>query len=138
MMNNNHKKSGCGFDEELVSYIYGETDAVEKAEFERHLAACSSCADELKAFSGALSAIGDWKALEFDALRTPAIEIPYPSAEREVSSGKESWLPALVRDLFSSFSPRGLALAAACVAILAVAAGAVLFMTNSNGGKDIA
>ncbi len=138
MMNNNHKKSGCDFAEDLVSYIYGETNASAKAEFERHLAACSICADELEAFSGVHFAIGDWKALEFDALETPAVEIPYPQTEKEVLVGKGSWLPALLRDLFSSYSPRALSLATACVAVLAVAGGAVLFILNSNGGKDIA
>ena len=137
MMNNNHKKSGCGFDEELVSYIYGESDAGSKEIFEAHLAACSICADELEAFSGLHFAINDWKASEFAALETPAIELPYPQTAGEISNHKEWWLPAFVRDIFS-LSPRGLSLAAASVAILAVAFGAVLFMIKSNGGKDLA
>lgn len=137
MMNNNHKKSGCGFEEELVSYIYGEADPAANAKFERHLAACPICTDELEAFSGVHFAIGDWKASEFSALATPAIEIPYPPAAREVSDGKESWLSAFVRDLFS-LSPRAISLAAASFAVLAVAFGAVLFIIKSNGGTDIA
>ena len=135
MINNNHKKSGCGFEEELVSYIYGETDAASKAKFEAHLAACSLCADELAAFSGVHFAIGDWKASEFSALASPVIEIPYPPKAAAV---KESRLPAFLRDLFSSFSPRALSLATACVALLAFAFGAVLLLRNSPTVNHVA
>jgi hypothetical protein len=135
-MNNNHKKSGCGFEEELVSYIYGETDAASKAKFESHLAACANCADELEAFSGVHFAIDDWKAAEFAAIETPAIEIPYPAA-REISETKESWLSAVWRDLFS-LSARALSLTAASLAVLAVAFGAIFFLIESNGGNELA
>ena len=54
MMHNNHKKSGCGFDELLVSYLYGETNAAETAKFAAHLETCAGCADELEAFAGVM------------------------------------------------------------------------------------
>lgn len=140
MINNNHKKSGCGFAEELVSYVYGEADAAgSAAEFEAHLAGCSICAGELEAFSGVHTAIGDWKAAEFAPLETPVIEIPYPQTAsiQQVSDGKESWLSALVGELFS-LSPRGLSLAAACVVVLTIAVGAVLYLSKSPGAGEVA
>ena len=138
MMNNNHKNSGCGFAEELVSYLYGETDAAANAKFEAHLESCSDCADELEAFSGVHFSINDWKSTEFNVLETPAIEIPYATAPKTqaVSSVSSSWLSAL-RDLFS-LSPRGWSLATASLAVLAVIGGIVLFGLNSRTASDLA
>jgi hypothetical protein len=138
MMNNNHKNSGCGFAEQLVSHLYGEADAVEKAAFEAHLASCSGCADELAAFAGVHFSINDWKQREFAALETPVIEIPYEKTPngQPVSEVKGSWLSAL-RDLFS-LSPRGLSLAAASAAVFAVTVGLALFVLNSKNDNDIA
>lgn len=138
MMNNNHKNSNCGFSEQLVSYLYGETGGAENAAFETHLQTCAGCAEELEAFSGVHFSINDWKIKEFANLATPSIEIPYEKAEKsvEVSSVSGSWLSAL-RGLFS-LSPRGWSLATASFAVLAVCVGIVLFALNSRKGNDVA
>jgi hypothetical protein len=138
MMNNNHKNSGCGFAEELMSYLYDESSADEKAAFETHLQSCSICTDELRAFSGVHFSINDWKAKEFDVLETPVIEIPYSNTSpgKEVSVVSSSWLPVL-RGLFS-LSPRGWSLAAASMAVLAITVGISLFAFNSRTGSDLA
>ncbi len=138
MMNNNHKKSGCGFSEQLVSYLYGETVGAEITAFEAHLNVCSVCAAELEAFSGVQFSINDWKLNEFANLAMPSIEIPYQKAENqaEVSSVKGSWLSAL-RELFS-LSPRGWSLATASLAVLAVCALIALFALNSRKDNDVA
>ncbi|HEY0461896.1 MAG TPA: zf-HC2 domain-containing protein [Pyrinomonadaceae bacterium] len=140
MLNNNHKNSGCDFGEALVSYLYGETDAREKAAFEAHLRLCQACAEELEAFSGVQFAINDWKLKDFAELQTPVIEIPSKSAENpsKASTPTGSWLPAFVRDLFSLTPPRGWALATASLALLAVFAGIALFALNSKNGGEIA
>ena len=134
MMSNNHKNEGCGFAEELVSYLYGETNTADGAAFEAHLDDCAVCADELKAFSGVHFSITDWKAKEFDTLVTPIIEIPY---EKTVETKDETagWLAGL-RSLFS-LTP-GWSLAAASVAILAVFVGIVLFAMNSRRDNQLA
>ena len=134
-MNNNHKNSGCGKASELVSYLYGETGEAENPEFEKHLASCSICADELAAFSGVKFSINDWKLKDFDSLQTPVIEIPYPTApnKQEVSSLEVSWLAGL-RKLFS-FSPSW-SLATAAMAILVVCIGIILFASNSPNSND--
>lgn len=134
MMNNNHKKEGCGFASELVSYLYGETNAAESSAFEAHIEKCAACADELKAFSGVHFSIGDWKAKEFDRLPTPIIEIPYNKGI-ETKDANVGWLAGL-RNLFS-LTP-GWSLAAASLAILAVFVGIALFTLNSRKGNDVA
>jgi len=138
-MNNNHKNSNCGFSEELVSYLYGETGGAENTAFEAHLQSCAGCAEELEAFSGVHFSIDDWKLKEFANLVTPSIEIPYEKAEKSiaVSNVSGSWLSALRRDLFS-LSPRGWSLATASFAVLAVCVGIALFALNSRKDNDVA
>jgi hypothetical protein len=137
MISNNHKNEGCGYAEELVSYLYGEAGAAESAVFEVHLEKCVACADELEAFSGARFSIGDWKAKEFDSLATPVIEIPYekPARTIETESASGGWLNGL-RGLFS-LTP-GWSLATASLAILAICVGIVLFALNARKGNDVA
>jgi hypothetical protein len=135
MISNNHKKSGCGFAEELVSYLYGEMSAAENAGFEKHLAACSVCADELDAFSGVQFSINDWKIKDFANLQTPLIEIPYPVAAKNPETGtvETSWL-AGIRKLFSP----PWSLAAGSFAALAVCVGIFLYVSKSPQKNDVA
>lgn len=136
MLDNNHKSKDCDWGEALVEYLYGEAAEKESAAFEAHLESCAACTQEMEAFSGVHFAISDWKSKEFDTIQTPAIEIPYEKAERqtEVSSVKESWLPAFIRDLFS-LSPRGWTLATASFAVLVICAG-VAFLTMKPQKRD--
>jgi len=133
MTNNNHKSTGCGYGEELVSYLYGET---ENAVFEAHLQDCHACADELEAFSGVHFSIKDWKSKEFDRLATPSIQIPYEKAEKRgedlVVTG--SWLSGL-RGLLS-LSPAW-SLGAASFAVLAVSLGLILFASKSPKQDEV-
>jgi hypothetical protein len=140
MLNNNHKNSDCGYGEALVSYLYGEATERETATLKAHLESCRACADEMAAFSGVHLAIDDWKLKDFAMLATPAIEIPYEKAENPTaaSSVRASWLPAFLRGLFSTLSPRGWTLATASLAVLAVCTGIVLFALNSRTREDIA
>ena len=64
MLNNNHNPS-CAFAEQIVSYLYNETNAKEKAAFDAHLNNCSTCADELAGFGFVRSSIVEWKNAEF-------------------------------------------------------------------------
>ena len=134
-MSNNHNNPGCGNASELVSYLYGETNAAENTDFEKHLAACALCADELAAFSSVKFSVNDWKLKEFADLQTPVIEIPYPAAsnKREVSGMKISWL-ARLRESFS-FAPSWRT-AAAALAILIVCVGLALFAFDPGSGSD--
>jgi len=137
MKNNNHNNSDCGFSDELVSYLYGESNAAENALFEKHLNKCSNCAEEFQAFSGVHFSINDWKMKDFANLETPVIEIPYEKSKQpEVSVVKETWLSA-VRDLFS-LSPRAFSLATASFAVLAICVGIVFLVINSRQNNFVA
>lgn len=138
MMNNNHKNHGCGFSEQLVSYLYGETSGAETAQFERHLPACAVCADEYEAFSGVKFSVGNWKKKEFARLATPLIQIAYKIEEVSIvdSGEKGSWLSAL-RGLFF-FSPRALSLTAATLGILIAGIGATFIFLNVKSSNEVA
>lgn len=137
MMNNNHKSSGCGFAEELVSYLYSETGGTANTEFEKHLETCSICADEVAAFSGVHFSISEWKSKEFVHLQTPVIEIPYSftAKMREDSSVELPWLTGL-RNFFSFSTSWSLATAA--MAVLIISLGIILLASNSRNSKEFA
>ncbi|HVF66346.1 MAG TPA: zf-HC2 domain-containing protein [Pyrinomonadaceae bacterium] len=52
---------GCGREEELMAYLYGESAPAEAADFRRHLADCAACGEELAAFGGVRAIVGEWR-----------------------------------------------------------------------------
>ncbi len=140
MLNGHHKNSGCGFDEQLISYLYNEIKGAEKFEFERHLNNCSSCADEFAAFSGVQSSINDWKINEFANLQTPVFKIPFADSvtstiKQKPSDITDAWLSGL-RQLFS-LSPRAWSLATASFMVLAVCVGIVFLELNYQKNNEL-
>lgn len=77
MFDTRKQNPNCGLAENVVSYIYEEMIDSERANFEEHLSDCSSCTDEIAAFSSISHSIQDWKDVEFANVSTPQIEIPY-------------------------------------------------------------
>ncbi len=63
----------CERAEQLVAYCYGETDATERRNFERHLSACPACRDELAAFGEVRGAVREWRAEVLS--QTPALTL---------------------------------------------------------------
>lgn len=118
----------CEFAEQIVAYIYDESTAKERKEFESHLLNCFSCADEIAGFGLVRSSIGEWRKEDIFAFDAPALNIPQlrPVA---VPSENSSWIDSL-RKLFS-FSPMW----AGGFAALIVALGLVWFF-NSNSKID--
>ena len=63
----NNEKNGfdslndCGRKEDLVTYLYGEAHATERASFESHLDYCDGCRDELTAFGSVRRDLGAWQ-----------------------------------------------------------------------------
>jgi hypothetical protein len=137
MMSNNHKNSGCGYEAQLVSCLYGEASAQEIEAFESHSQTCLKCAAEFESFAGVQFSINDWKAKEFAALETPRIEIPYekPTRENEPSGREVSWSAGL-RDLFSLSPAKWLATAS--IAVLLVCVGIVWSALNDSKDDSIA
>ena len=142
MFDTNKENSPCAFAEQLVSFLYDETDARGGRDvFQAHLKTCVVCADEIVAFGSVRASISDWRASEFSALSTPKIEILL-ALDRQVkdksvkiihSSGQtKSWLDRL-RETFI-FSP---VLSAALFFVIACA-GLFALVHNFSGGAQIA
>ncbi|HEY8560541.1 MAG TPA: zf-HC2 domain-containing protein [Pyrinomonadaceae bacterium] len=137
MFDANHKNSGCGFADDLVSYLYGEDAALGNAAFEAHLETCAACAGELEALAGVRFLLSDWKAREFAALETPSVEITYPvgAPKNPVSTPHEP--RAFGFRKFWPFRPAW-SLAVACAAILSIAAGVVFLSIGFAPKTDLA
>lgn len=52
-------KNDCEHSVEVVNYLYGEFDARQKVLFERHLAECSLCTDDVKVFGDLRTVFGE-------------------------------------------------------------------------------
>jgi anti-sigma factor RsiW len=51
----------CGRKEDLVTYLYGETNAEERLSFDRHLNDCAACRDELTTFGRVRDDLRAWQ-----------------------------------------------------------------------------
>lgn len=132
MLNNGHHNPSCAFAEQIVSYLYGETNGKEKVAFDVHLNSCSNCTDELAGFGFVRSSIVEWKNEEFLNLETPSIKIPYPIA---VSTQKQSWLAEL-RKLFT-FSPTWATALATVIICIGLIFTAVKFSSNNEVAESV-
>ncbi|MBO0798802.1 MAG: zf-HC2 domain-containing protein [Blastocatellia bacterium] len=104
-MTKRNKQADCGRKEELIAYLYDEAGAEERSSFERHLAECLSCRDELNAFERVRDDLGEW---EIDG--APRTEIAWPKGRLD-----------RLRELIAFFPgwARGAALTAASLSLLA-------------------
>lgn len=108
----------CGRKEDLVTYLYSEMNAPERANFDNHLLECESCKSELLAFGRVRDDLSIWQ-VGF----APRTEFVPPRTRI-----------AVLRELIGMFPvwARGLALAGATAAILLVA----LSVLAANGGQS--
>jgi anti-sigma factor RsiW len=81
-MNDSVKNSTCSRTDDLISFLYGESDKRETHDFKQHLGTCSNCQNELAALGGVRESIGLWKT---EALSAPRVEI-VPAAVRQRSA----------------------------------------------------
>jgi Putative zinc-finger len=126
-MKNNNNPAGCGRKEDLVTYLYDEANAEERASFERHLDECRSCRSELNGFVRVRDDLSAWE-VGF----TPRTEIALPK------SRKDSLREFL--NLFPAWA-RGAALTAASLALLLFAlsfAGAGISPSGKSANLDSA
>jgi len=54
-------QNDCGRKEDLVTYLYGEAHATDRASFESHLDYCDGCRNELTAFGRVRHDLGAWQ-----------------------------------------------------------------------------
>lgn len=128
MFDSGNGPNGCGSADNLVGYLYGEMEEAAKAEFEVHLADCSSCAEELATFSALRISIGEWKTSEQNDVQA--------SAAKEPSA--RGFLAGLKEALSASFGIK--ALAGASIAVLVIILGVIAFsiLTSQDTADQIA
>ena len=122
----------CGFEHEIVSYMYDELGAPERTQFETHLVDCGACTDEFAAVSLARFSVFEWQKEEFAHLATPEIVIPYES--RKVTVESAGWLGGLAEIFAFARSP--LAIGAAFAVVLVI--GFIGFNLIGTGESEIA
>jgi hypothetical protein len=103
----NNATKDCGRKEDLVTYLYDEASATERASFERHLDDCDSCRGEMMAFGRVRDDLSTWQ-VGF----SPGTEIALPKRKLEI-----------LREMITLFPvwARGAALAAVAAALVLVA-----------------
>jgi hypothetical protein len=96
----------CGRKEDLVTYLYGEANATDRASFERHMAECDGCRNGLTAFNRVRLDLDAW---QLEQIARPEIML------------RRSRLD-LLRELIGSFPVwvRGAAFVGAAAAILLI------------------
>ena len=71
-MNDIVNNSTCSRADDLISFLYGESNESEAHDFKQHLEACSNCQNEFAALGGVRESIALWKT---EALSGPRVEI---------------------------------------------------------------
>ena len=110
--------SPCGRSEDLVAYLYGESEAEERERLEAHLVACEKCAAEVEALRSVRRSLATWVP--------PEAELGFRVVSDPPRREAPWWRRAALRP------PWGLAAAAAGV-VAAVALGAVDFRWEGDG-----
>ncbi|HEY9283448.1 MAG TPA: zf-HC2 domain-containing protein, partial [Pyrinomonadaceae bacterium] len=54
-------KNDCGRGDQLVGYLYHESEAAERADFERHLRDCAACREELAALAHVRGSVAEFR-----------------------------------------------------------------------------
>lgn len=131
-MINNGSIGNCHFQEDIVSYIYGELNSVERREFGMHMADCAHCSDEFTAISDVSLSVSEWRREAFAHLSTPEIQIPYRSQQIDFESvGHSGYLEDLRRFLGNAYWQ--VAAAASLVVVLGIGIGLNnLFSSNDE------
>ncbi len=133
LSNNNHSHKSCAVAEQIISYLYGETNPTERVALEAHLQDCSTCADEFANFGTVRSAVQEWRDVEFTNLETPRFEIQTDYSDKAtVHSNYQVWL-AKLREFFTR--P---VLATAALAIFVIGVGLVLLTQNLYRNDEVA
>ncbi|MFL6228619.1 MAG: anti-sigma factor family protein [Pyrinomonadaceae bacterium] len=136
-MNKIQESNPCGRAEQLVNYLYGESDAEESAGFEQHLSVCAACRDELQAFGQVREAVGAWRAELWQGAPAFATADVLPAAAPRrglvgAGSARSAW--AAWREFFA-LSPAWLRFGAVAAALV-VCALAALAVVNAEVGRD--
>ena len=123
----------CARAEDLVTYLYGEANERETADFRLHLKECISCSQELAAFGHVREGVVEWRNQSLPFFGTSQADVPaHAFTEAAVPVRKRSALAAL-REFFT-LSPLWMraATAAAAVAVCALIVFTVLHFSERS------
>ncbi|HEV2763065.1 MAG TPA: hypothetical protein VGV38_08725 [Pyrinomonadaceae bacterium] len=115
--------AACGRGEDLVAFLYGETDEQSSASFRQHMHACASCREELEAFGGVRGALGVWRDEVLKVSPSLSLETADAAPPAPRPARKRSAVAAL-REFFD-LSPLWLRAACATAAVAFCALGAL-------------
>lgn len=124
--------SPCPREDQIVSYLYRELTPVETERFEAHLAACTSCVDDLAELSEPHLAVYEWRTNIFDKIPAPSIELPFEAKQLQNSEDLLGRLTALLAGW-----PAGLRVGVAFAAVLIIGISAFL-LTRPFAGTEVA
>lgn len=124
--------NACSRAEDLVTYLYGEASGREAKDFERHMAKCAACRNELAAFRSVREGVVGWRDQSLPTFETSRAAMP---ALAEATVRKRSALAAL-REFFT-LSPTWLR-ATTAMAVLAICALVVFTVVRfSESSKQV-
>jgi hypothetical protein len=106
-MNETLNNTSCDRADDLISFLYGESDERETNDFKLHLKACANCQNEFVSLGGVRDSIALWKAEAFSA---PRVAIAAATIQRRSAA-------AALREFFT-LSPLWLKGAVSFAAIL--------------------
>ncbi len=86
----------CGRENDLVGFLYGELDAIEKQSFQRHMQDCAECGAQLSAFGDIRESVVGWRNKALGSM-SPLVE---HAAVTRVDHAKPSAMAAL-REFFN-------------------------------------
>lgn len=69
----NNNGAYCGFDGDLLGFIYDEIDPAERGRVTQHISGCAACEQEVVGLSGVRSAVAAWRRDSFDTMITPVM-----------------------------------------------------------------
>jgi hypothetical protein len=75
-MNETIERSTCERENDLISFLYGETNEQEARDFERHLQLCNTCRIEMASLGEVRESIGLWKEEALFGFMSPQVELP--------------------------------------------------------------
>ena len=116
----------CHSEDAALAYLYQEMAERNVVEFEAHLVNCEACTGQLAELSLSRLDVFEWRKVEFDALPTPPIRIPYePRSEQR---------PSLLTTVWRFWQP--LAAAGSFAAVL-LTVGLVLLLSGGDRSPSV-
>lgn len=66
---------GCGREDDLIAFLYGELDPGETIVFRNHMQECLSCGAEVRGFSGIRESVVAWRNEALGGVTSPAVQV---------------------------------------------------------------